>query len=115
MNEVLETRARERERAMRLAQLYARRLARRLGPLTAYIFGSYARGDFNDGSDIDVLIISDALPARPLERMDVLYSCVLPGIEPRGYTNVEFSRLLKKGDPAVTEAKECGYMVVAKG
>lgn len=96
---------------MRLARLYARRLARRLGPLTAYVFGSYARGDFNDSSDIDVLVVSDALPARPLERMDVLFSCALPGIEPRGYTNAEFAMLLKKGDPGAIEAKERGYLV----
>lgn len=106
MRRVLKERAREREEAIRLARRYTRRLAKRLGPLTAYLIGSYARGDFNDGSDIDILIISDALPDHPLRRAELLYSCLLPGIEPRGYTAAEFRRLLEKGDPAAREAVE---------
>lgn len=111
MEKALKARAGERQRAIRLAKRYARLLARRLGPLMAFVIGSYARGDFNDASDIDVIIVSDALPTRPLERMEVLYSCVLPGIEPRGYTSTEFSRLLKRGDPGAIEAIERGYIV----
>lgn len=103
MNKVLESRARERDEAIRLARRYARRLAKRLGPLSAYVIGSYARGDFNEASDIDVLVISDALPSHPLKRMELLYSCVLPGIEPRGYTTAEFRRRLETGDPAARE------------
>lgn len=108
---VLEVRAKERDAVIYLARRYARRLAKRLGPLIAYLIGSYARGDFNEGSDIDILIVSDVLPVNPLRRMEVLYSCVLPGIEPRGYTHAEFARLLEKGDPAAREAVRVGVMV----
>ena len=111
MRRVLRERAREREEAIRLARRYARRLAKRLGPLSAYLIGSYARGDFNQGSDIDMLIISDALPTHPLRRAEILYSCLLPGIEPRGYTGAEFRRLLEKGDPAAREAVEQGSII----
>lgn len=110
MLKIVEVRAKEREKAIRIAQRYAGRLAKRLGPLTAYLVGSYARGDFNEGSDIDVLVVSDALPQNPLLRIEVLYSCVLPGIEPRGYTTAEFTRLLEKGDPAATEAVGLGIV-----
>ncbi|MGH8908620.1 MAG: nucleotidyltransferase family protein [Egibacteraceae bacterium] len=36
------------------------------------IFGSVARGDFNDTSDIDVLVVAERLPARATDRLAAL-------------------------------------------
>ena len=54
------------------AQEYIKRLKGVLGPISAAIYGSVVRGDFNIGSDIDIVVISDALAKDPLERMKVL-------------------------------------------
>jgi len=40
--------------------------------VTAVLVDSYARGDFNLWSDVDVLLISDSFPERPLERLKML-------------------------------------------
>lgn len=97
---------------MELARSYAEKLRSELGPLTAIVYGSVARGDFNLGSDVDVLIIAERMPPHPLARMEILYSpCLEPPLEPKGYTPAEFRDLLSKGHPAVLEAYEQGVAV----
>ena len=69
---VLEQRLRMREKAVSIARRYVERMRGRVGPLTAILVGSYARGDFNKWSDIDLLIVSPNLPRNPLKRLDLL-------------------------------------------
>ncbi len=41
--------------------------------ITAYRFGSYARGDWNEGSDIDIAIVSDSFEGnRFLDRQKLI-------------------------------------------
>ena len=54
--------------------------------MEAYVICSVARGDFNDGLDIDVVIIARNLPKHPLERMKLLYENIPALIEPKAYT-----------------------------
>jgi len=115
MIKALRERARERERAIHLAAQYAQRLAEVLGPLTGILYGSFAHGDFNLGSDIDMIIISDALPNHPLERMDLLYRYVEGEIEPKGYIREEFMKMLQRGNPFATDALRNGVAVVDDG
>ena len=84
----------------------------RLGKLTAIVYGSVSRGDFNLGSDVDILIISEGLPNHPLERMEVLFSCHEPPLEPKGYTQAEFRALLAKRNSAIAEILKEGIVVV---
>jgi predicted nucleotidyltransferase len=44
-----------------LIRLYGKRLK------GVYLYGSYARGDFQDGSDLDVLVVLDDFERAPLE------------------------------------------------
>ena len=44
-----------------LIHLYGERLK------GVYLFGSYARGDFEEGSDLDVLVVLDDFERAPLE------------------------------------------------
>jgi HEPN domain-containing protein len=104
-------RQRQREGLLKVTRAYAKRLRDRIGDLTAIVCGSVARGDFNLGSDVDILIISEGLPSDPLRRMDMLYSCLEPPLEPKGYTPVEFRTLLAKRHPAIVEALEKGIVV----
>ena len=46
-------------------------------PEKIYLFGSYARGDARDDSDIDLLIVKDT-EERPLSRIDDVTSILYP-------------------------------------
>ena len=112
MLKALEERRRQREEFVDMAQTYADKLRGRLGKLTAIVYGSVSRGDFNLGSDVDVLIISEGLPHHFLERMEVLYSCHESPLEPKGYTRAEFQALLAKRNSAFAEILKDGIVVV---
>lgn len=43
-----------------------------LGAQAVVVFGSFARGDWNDGSDIDVLVVAGHLPLHPTDRLRAL-------------------------------------------
>lgn len=78
----------------------------------AYLYGSYARGDFRINSDIDICIISDKFKKnwdanerylwRKAWRID-------PKIEPIGYSPKEFKQDLI---PLVSEIKKTGIRIV---
>ena len=76
-----------------VAAAYAAALARQQGPLSAFVVGSVARGDFHAGSDLDVLVVADWLPPQPLARAEALYALATGASEPRGYTAGEWADL----------------------
>ena len=80
---VLKKRQALREHYLQLALEYVQSLESELSITAAAVIGSVARGDFNDASDIDVIIISEDLPQDPLERSAVLYENVPPLVEPK--------------------------------
>jgi len=101
VHEVLRRRKAQKEERIATARTYAERLRQRLGALTAWLYGSVARGTFKDWSDIDVFIVAETLPSHPLQRNDLLYQDAPIGIEPKGWTKAEFERGLAKRDPAL--------------
>ena len=63
--------------------------------IAAALFGSYARGDYQEGSDIDILLIARNLSENHVERMVFLNKAVVeckrsPGFVPK--TPEEFDR-----------------------
>lgn len=85
----------------------ARRFAGSLDPMIeprfVAVFGSVARGDWNDRSDIDVLVVADGLPSAPLERLDAV------GLPPSRVEVVVWSvsdwrSEHRRGNPIATEA-----------
>jgi len=56
LDEVIKARAEEGEGAIEDAESYVEKLIERLGAISAAVFGSYARGDFNLWSDLDVIV-----------------------------------------------------------
>jgi predicted nucleotidyltransferase len=98
----------ERERLIALARAYVERLADVVPVGAAAVAGSVARGDFNVWSDIDVVVVSDALPEAGPARAEALALGEAPGVEPHGYTRAELRRALERGDPLVLEAVERG-------
>ena len=112
MRTVIEARRREQQEMVDRARRYGERLRARIGPLSAFVVGSVARGDFNVWSDIDVIVIADGLPVHPLARSRVLYDVVEGGIEPKGYTVSEFGQLLAQGHPLAGEVMERGIVLL---
>jgi predicted nucleotidyltransferase len=74
------------------------------------LYGSYARGNFKNYSDIDVCIISDKLLKNKDYYESYLWKKVLevdPRIEPVGYHPKEFKDI----DPLVNEIKREGIEI----
>ncbi len=87
----------------------ARELARSLdGPVSAILVGSYARGDFNRWSDVDVLLIG-RFEGRPPERLNRISAP--PGFEVIPLTPEEAVRAAEKGNPLLIEAVEQGVVL----
>ncbi|MEA3345738.1 MAG: nucleotidyltransferase domain-containing protein [Chloroflexota bacterium] len=111
MLEILQRRKEQRDKRLDMARAYAEELRKRLGKVTAIVHGSVARGDFNLGSDVDVLIVAQELPDHYLARIDLLYSCLEGPLEPKGYTLTEFQTLRGKGHPFLTTVLREGVAV----
>jgi len=62
-----------------ICQKVVQRLRETLGEklISVALFGSYARGDYHQGSDLDLLVIAEGLPAHPVERIQWLYTLVV--------------------------------------
>ncbi|MEM2739840.1 MAG: nucleotidyltransferase domain-containing protein [Candidatus Bathyarchaeia archaeon] len=100
--EVFEERRRLREEAIRRARDWADSLKFRA---TAILIGSYARGDFNLWSDVDILLVGE-FTGNPLERLKAIdYP---PGFEVIPLTIDELTRLVRRRDPLATEASKIG-------
>lgn len=108
MAKAVERRRRELEELRGLARDYVQALERRIPLTAAAIAGSVARGDFNVWSDVDVLVVSDALPDRVPDRGLLLAHDAPPRVQPVGYTTAEFERAHRRGDPLVREALDIG-------
>ena len=62
---------------------FAARLVEKLGPVTIILYGSYARGDFNQWSDVDLVVVSDKFSGiRVLDRYKLIEDLVEPLIQP---------------------------------
>ena len=98
MREVIKRRREQQTERVESAKRFVQRLRSKVGKLTAWVYGSVARGTFKTWSDIDVFVVAERLPHHPLERSKLLYSCSAEGIEPKAWTMEEFVTRLKKGD-----------------
>ena len=103
-------RIREWLNALDTAKRYADQLHEALGPVTVLLHGSFARGDFNLWSDIDLIIISSRFTnTRPLDRYNILPDNP-PRVEPIPLTPEEFLNLLEK--PAWKQALTRGTVII---
>jgi predicted nucleotidyltransferase len=60
-----------------------------------YLYGSFARGDFHEGSDIDLIIVGEAEGKMPQRIGKILDLTSLP-IEPLVYTEAEFRQMKER-------------------
>lgn len=96
MLKIIEERKEAQKDRIKIAVSYLERLSLHLGKITAVLYGSTVRGDFKDWSDMDIVVISDNLPADPMERLDILYESSEGLIEPKGFTVEELKTLINK-------------------
>jgi len=83
-------------------------------PRLIILYGSYARGDYTEDSDIDVLVVADELPRDPRDAYEKLVKLVIsddPRITPIGMNTEVFLRKLEQGVPFILEVIEDGKVL----
>lgn len=73
------------------------------------VFGSYVRGDLNEGSDIDLLIVGDFKEKFHKRSAGILNLTDLP-LEPFCYTKEEF-REMRKNNPFIKDIMKEGVTI----
>ncbi|MBS7621227.1 nucleotidyltransferase domain-containing protein [Candidatus Bathyarchaeota archaeon] len=91
---------------------YVDAVVRRLNPQLVVLFGSFATGDINEGSDVDILVVADFKEGF-LERIGTLMELNTFGIpiEPLGYTPEEFEDMKGRKNPFILEVLEKGKIL----
>ena len=67
-----------------------------LSPKCVILFGSYAKGNFTESSDIDLCVIAERLPEDELGRRTLVGCYNTPKITAIGFYSQEFINFLKK-------------------
>ncbi|MEM2359058.1 MAG: nucleotidyltransferase domain-containing protein [Nitrososphaerota archaeon] len=77
------------------------------------LFGSLARMDFNEGSDVDLLVVADFEEAflDRIKRLLELNEEVKLPLESVGYTLEEFLEMLRKGNRFALEVMDKGKIL----
>lgn len=91
---------------------YREKVVRELNPGRIILFGSFARGDFNEGSDVDLIVVAD-WKQDFLDRTRVLLDMNefhLP-LEAVGYTEDEFERMAREGNRFIGEVITTGKVI----
>lgn len=78
------------EDVLEVLRSFAARARDLLGDVEVYLFGSYARCDWLEGSDIDIVVVSDAFEGLDVGRRYALVRMLLP--PDRGFEILTFTR-----------------------
>lgn len=108
--QVLDRRRAERSALLAVAERFAADLDAALGTRAVVVFGSVARGDFHDASDIDVLVVADELPQSALGR-NAAVGLPPARLEFVAWTCEEWCRERDRGNPIAIEACERGVFL----
>ncbi|MEM0000376.1 MAG: nucleotidyltransferase domain-containing protein [Desulfurococcaceae archaeon] len=90
-----------------LVESYRSKLKLRL----VVLFGSRARGDYTDWSDIDVLVVADDLPRDPRDCFAVLRDIGFARVHPIGFNTESFLKKLREGSTFIIEILEEGKIL----
>lgn len=75
-----------------------------------YLFGSFATGDINEASDIDLLVVGD-FKERFFDRIEIILALTDLPVEPWVYTMEEFEEMQKNHNPFILEVLQTGKRV----
>ncbi len=119
LEKIIEERMRKADQALRKARDFIECVKRIFNNIDlAILFGSYARGDFNEWSDIDILVVvGDELPRNPVERIDIVIPCIVAveaSIEPLIISREEYENLKRKRNPAIIDAINNGVPIIKR-
>ena len=82
------------------------------GAKAVILIGSLARKDYTAFSDADIIVISDNVPSRPIDRIKEFIDPTLSiDIEPRVYTSEEVLIMAKKKSSIIKEIVEHGILL----
>lgn len=91
------------EEILKKLRNFADRLRKKLPVSKIYLYGSFARGEFHEGSDIDLIIIGD-FNERLFDRIGKVLDLTDLPIEPLVYNKEEFEELKKSRNPFIIES-----------
>lgn len=77
------------------------------------LFGSRARGDYTNESDVDLLVVADNLVKDPRESFIQLYDPDYPLVNPIGLNTETFLKKLEEGSTFILEILEDGKILYA--
>ena len=82
----------------------------------AIVFGSYARGDVDQYSDLDMIIIADTEKTFFCRRDDfgAVYKVWTRAMDLLIYTPDEFAQMIREGNPFIERALEEGVVIYEK-
>jgi predicted nucleotidyltransferase len=92
-----------------LIERYREKLALRL----VVLFGSRARGDYTEESDIDILVVADDLPRDPREAFSILRDTRYASVNPIGFNTEVFLKKLRSGSTFLIEILDEGTILYA--
>lgn len=96
-----------RQKVYKSLRQFIKDLKKRFRIKEVYLYGSWAKGEIHEGSDIDLVIIGN-FEGRMFERIDqVLGQTDLP-IEPLVYTPQEFERMRRASNPFIKQVIKTG-------
>ncbi len=90
---------------------FADRLKKDLPVREVYLFGSFAKGEIHEGSDIDLLIIGD-FSERFFDRIGKILDLTNLPIEPLVYTVEEFEEFKKTQNPFIMEVLKTSVKIL---
>ncbi|MDP2754551.1 MAG: nucleotidyltransferase domain-containing protein [Nitrospirota bacterium] len=90
---------------------FATRLKKILPVREVYLYGSFAKGEIHEGSDIDLLIIGD-FRERFFDRIGKILDLTDLPIEPLVYTVEEFEEFKKSQNPFIMEVLKTAVKIV---
>ena len=114
-NEAVARRRRDRERLVAEAECFVARLGAELDVRHAVVFGSVARGDFHDESDVDLLIVASRVPDAYPDRLSAVGYPDGSRVEPVVWTPDELDVQRRRGNVIAVEADERGVWLRGGG
>lgn len=94
------------------ARAFAGRIDPALGVRAVAVFGSVARGDFNDLSDVDLLVVADRVPRTAPARLRAVGWPYGGPVQPIVWTPSEYRDQRRAGNLIAIDAEESGVWLV---
>ena len=82
----------------------------------AILYGSFARGDYNKASDIDLILVSNEFKGRIFDRVGIVLNLYKGkrDLEPLVYQQEEFEKMVREERPFIISALKEGIDLTMK-